>query len=192
MFFLVVLSFSGCAVVVTQGKYRRDAVDPERQMEKWFLDGRHPYHLYQLTATLIYIYIDIHIRLMCIFVFIYVYVFIYDIQRDSFLTWHIGCLRRSLGVCCNFKEINIWVVRTTSLQMHFVPDHVFFSAATGVFHFWFYFRQVRDFHSHFVVSCGLLPPSGAPRSEGPERATSLTTATVILWFFDQQKAQGKG
>ena len=35
-----------------------------------------------------------------------------------------------------------------------------------------------------------LPP-GAPRSEGPERATSLTTATVILWFFDQQKAHGE-
>jgi len=31
MIFLVVLSFSGCDVVVTQGKYRRDAVDPERQ-----------------------------------------------------------------------------------------------------------------------------------------------------------------
>lgn len=63
----------------------------------------------------------------------------------------------------------------------------------------FWFISGKSLHYHFVVSCGAtspwvdmhLPP-GAPRSEGPERATSLTTATVILWFFDQQKAQGKG
>ena len=80
-------------------------MDPERRIPS--IPGwKTSYYLYQLTATLIYIYIHIMLNVYN-YLYLYVYVFIYDMQRDSFLTWHMGCLRRSPGVCCNFKEINI-------------------------------------------------------------------------------------
>ena len=69
MFFLVVLSFSGCAVVVPQGKYRRDAVDPERQcfIDSWMEDILSPLPIDDYTD--IYIYKSIMINVyICIFI----------------------------------------------------------------------------------------------------------------------------